>query len=505
MAPSNHLYDLFEAAIPRRDKTFIELPEGGHVSFGDLFDLTAQIAAGLQARGLTPGDRVAVQVEKTWQALALYLATLRAGGVFLPLNTAYTDRELDYFLTDAEPRIFVCDPARQATATAIAANAGVKHLETLDAAGTGTILDGTTKGAVLEPVARGIDDPASILYTSGTTGRSKGAILSHGNLASNAATLVDLWRFNADDVLLHALPIFHIHGLFVATNVALLAGARMLFLPRFDIEEIMHLIPRATVMMGVPTFYNRMITRDDLSCDLCSPMRLFISGSAPLSAEVHKEFSARTGHHILERYGMTETGMNASNPYDGARRAGTVGMPLPGTDLRITDPETGEELETGAIGMIEVQGPNVFSGYWRLPEKTKAEFRNGYFITGDMGKIDADGYVSIVGREKDLIITGGLNVYPAEVESAIDEILGVAECAVIGVRHDDFGEGVVAVVAPRNGTDLTEADITGPLQMRLANFKQPKRVVFVDHLPRNAMGKIEKASLRKTYAGLFTD
>jgi malonyl-CoA/methylmalonyl-CoA synthetase len=278
-----------------------------------------------------------------------------------------------------------------------------------------------------------------------------------------------------------------------------------LFLPRFDIEEIMHLIPRATVMMGVPTFYNRMITRDDLSCDLCSPMRLFISGSAPLSAEVHKEFAARTGHHILERYGMTETGMNTSNPYDGARRAGTVGMPLPGTDLRITDPETGEELETGEIGMIEVQGPNVFSGYWRLPEKTKAEFRNGYFITGDMGMIDVYGYVSIVGREKDLIITGGLNVYPAEVESAIDEISGVAECAVIGVCHDDFGEGVVAVVAPRNGTDLTKADITGPLQMRLANFKQPKRVVFVDHLPRNTMGKIEKASLRKTYAGLFTD
>jgi malonyl-CoA/methylmalonyl-CoA synthetase len=504
MASGNHLYDLFEAAIPRRDKTFIELPEGDCVSFGDVFDLAAHIATGLLARDLTPGDRVAVQVEKTWQALALYLATLRAGGVFLPLNTAYTNQELEYFLADAEPHIFVCDPTRKASAAGIAKRAGVNDVETLDITGTGTILDVPTNAPAAEPAARTAEDPASILYTSGTTGRSKGAVLSHGNLASNAAALVDLWRFNANDTLLHALPIFHIHGLFVATNVSLLSGAKMLFLPRFDIEEIMRLIPRSTVMMGVPTFYNRMITREDLCQDLCARMRLFISGSAPLSAEVHKEFAARTGHAILERYGMTETGMNSSNPYDGTRRAGTVGMPLPEVHLRITAPETGAVLKMGEIGMIEVQGPNVFSGYWRMPEKTKAEFRNGYFITGDMGLIDAQGYVSIVGREKDLIITGGLNVYPAEVESAIDEISGVAECAVIGVPHNDFGEGVVAVVAPRNDADLTESDIIQSLQTQIANFKQPKCVIFVDQLPRNTMGKIEKENLRQTYTALFT-
>jgi malonyl-CoA/methylmalonyl-CoA synthetase len=375
---------------------------------------------------------------------------------------------------------------------------------TMAADGSGSLAEAAPRfPADHAPVARGATDLASILYTSGTTGRSKGAMLNHGNLASNAQTLVDYWRFSARDRLLHALPIFHIHGLFVATNVALLAGASLIFLPKFDLDRIMAELPRATVMMGVPTFYNRMITRPDLTPEACRGMRLFISGSAPLSAEVHREFAARSGHAILERYGMTETGMNTSNPHDGERRAGTVGLPLPGVDLRITDPASGRPLPVGEVGMIEVRGENVFSGYWRMPEKTLSEFRDGYFITGDMGLIDARGYVSIVGREKDLIITGGLNVYPAEVEGRIDEIPGVAECAVIGVPHPDFGEAVVAVIAPREGATLCEADIATPLGTVLARFKQPKRVIFVDALPRNTMGKIEKARLRDAWRDLF--
>lgn len=502
----NHLFDLFAAAIPGRDRVALDVPDGEGVTHGALFDLSARFAGALARCGLEPGDRVVVQVEKSWQALALYLACLRAGGAFLPLNTAYTDAEINYFLGDAAPRVFVCDPRRRATATAIAARHGIVHVETLDAGGAGSLAD-KARGAPdhHDPVARAADDLASILYTSGTTGRSKGAMLSHGNLASNARALVDAWRFTADDVILHALPIFHIHGLFVAGNVALLSGASMIFLPKFDLDRVMAEIPRATVLMGVPTFYNRMITHPDLTPELCRGMRLFISGSAPLSAEVHKTFAARTGHAICERYGMTETGINTSNPYDGERRAGTVGPPLPGVALRITDPATGRPLPDGDIGMIEVKGPNVFSGYWRMPEKTATEFRDGYFITGDMGMIDAQGYVSIVGREKDLIISGGLNVYPAEVESRIDEISGVAECAVIGVPHPDMGEGVVALIAPRNGASLCEADILTPLRTVLARFKQPRRVIFVDALPRNTMGKIEKAKLRDEYHGLFLD
>ncbi len=494
MSGTNYLFDLFAAASPKRDSIFIDLPDGSAVSFGALFDLSARMANVLTERGLEPGDRVAVQTEKSWQTLALYLATLRVGGVYLPLNPAYTRSEIDYFLSDAEPRIFVCDPSTTRGG----------RIETLDASGGGSLMMAAAAAATDHtPVPRGRHDLASILYTSGTTGRSKGAMLSHGNLAANARTLVEYWRFTSDDILLHALPIFHIHGLFVATNVALLAGARLLFLPRFDIDAVMTLIPRATVLMGVPTFYNRMIMRDDLTPETCRTMRLFISGSAPLSAEVHKVFAAKTGHPILERYGMTETGMNTSNPYDGARRAGTVGLPLPGVDLRITNPEDGSVLETGQIGMIEVKGPNVFAGYWRMAEKTAEEFHDGWFVTGDLGFIDDEGYVSIVGRDKDLIISGGLNVYPAEVEAAIDEIPGVAECAVIGVPHDDFGEAVMAVIAPKPGATLDEATIAATLATGLANFKRPKRITFVEALPRNTMGKIEKARLRETYRDSF--
>jgi malonyl-CoA/methylmalonyl-CoA synthetase len=501
MSGTNHLFDLFTAANPDRERIFIDLPDGTAISFGTLFDLSARMAHVLAAHGLKPGDRVAVQTEKSWQTLALYLATLRAGGVYLPLNSAYTQAEISYFLGDAEPRIFVCDPAGEAAGRAVAAGAEV---ETLDAEGGGSLM-AAVAGAPLQhmPVPRGPGDLASILYTSGTTGRSKGAMLSHGNLAANARTLVETWRFTGDDVLLHALPIFHIHGLFVATNVALLAGACMIFLPRFDIDAVMALIPRATVLMGVPTFYNRMVTRDDLTPETCRGMRLFISGSAPLSAEVHKVFAAETGHAILERYGMTETGMNTSNPYDGERRAGTVGPPLPGVDLRIADPADGTTRKTGEIGMIEVRGPNVFSGYWRMAEKTAEEFRDGWFVTGDLGFIDDDGYVSIVGRDKDLIISGGLNVYPAEVEAAIDEIPGVAECAVIGVPHADFGEAVMAVIALRSGAKLDADTVIKTLAQGLANYKRPKRVAFVDALPRNTMGKIEKARLRETYRDSF--
>ena len=503
MTQGNHLFDRLAGAVPDQRRVFIETPDGGTITFGELFDLAARLAGVLAARGVKPGDRVAVQVEKSWQALALYLATIRAGGVFLPLNTAYTDVELDYFIGDARPAMVMCDPSRKDAIAVIAARHGAARVETLDAAGTGSLTADAAAATDTMPVARAASDLAAILYTSGTTGRSKGAMLTHGNLASNAETLRDCWRFAADDVLLHALPIFHIHGLFVATNIALLAGARMLFLPRFDIAQVMALLPRATALMGVPTFYNRMILRADLTHETMRNMRLFISGSAPLSAEVHREFVARTGHAILERYGMSETGMNTSNPYDGERRAGTVGFPLPGVSLRIAEPATGRVLPVGEVGVIEVQGPNVFAGYWNMPEKTAAEFRDGFFITGDMGFIDERGYVTIVGRDKDLIISGGLNVYPAEVEGRIDEIPGVAECAVIGVPHDDFGEAVVAVVAAKPGAALADGDVTTPLTACLAKFKQPKRVVFVDSLPRNTMGKIEKARLREAYRDLF--
>ncbi len=501
---TNHLFSEIRSRMPDLGKPFLEALDGTVLTYGDVLDCSGRYANALIGLGVKPGDRVAVQVEKTPDALMLYLATVRAGGVFLPLNTAYTPAEIDYFVGDAEPAVFVCDPSRaealQETATKVAAS-----LQTLDASGRGTLRD-LADGASGEftDVARQDDDLAAILYTSGTTGRSKGAMLSHENLASNARTLVDYWRFTADDVLLHALPIFHTHGLFVATNCLLMAGASMLFLPKFDLDKALELLPRATTMMGVPTFYTRLLGSEAFTKDLVAHMRLFISGSAPLSAETHKEFSARTGHAILERYGMTETNMNTSNPYDGDRRPGTVGFPLPGVALRIADPETGRALPQGEVGIIEVKGPNVFKGYWRMPEKTAEEFRSDfYFITGDMGRIDDDGYVSIVGRSKDLIISGGFNVYPAEVEALLDEIEGVAESAVIGVPHPDFGEGVVAVVAPKNGAKLDKAGIISALSDKLAKFKQPKQVHVLEALPRNTMGKIQKNVLRDQFKSDF--
>jgi malonyl-CoA/methylmalonyl-CoA synthetase len=502
---ANHLFDLVRLHAAEPTKTFIQTETGRTVSYGDLLAQTARYAHVLTELGVKPGDRVAVQVEKSPEAILLYLACIRAGAVFLPLNTAYTLAELDYFIGDSEPALVVCDPARRDGIAALAEAAGVKAVETLGRAQDGSLAHRAAQAKpVFDTVSRGPDDLAAILYTSGTTGRSKGAMLSHDNLASNALTLKEVWRFTGDDVLLHALPIFHTHGLFVATNTILMAGASMLFLPKFDPEQVFALLPKATTMMGVPTFYVRLVQDERLTRHATRHMRLFVSGSAPLLAETHRSFQDKTGHAILERYGMTETNMNTSNPYEGARVAGTVGFPLPGVSLRITDPETGAPVPKGEIGMIEVKGPNVFKGYWRQPEKTAAEFReDGFFITGDLGKIDADGYVHIVGRGKDLVISGGYNVYPKEVETEIDGMAGVAESAVIGVPHPDFGEGVTAVVVPEKGATLDAGAILTALEGRLARYKLPKKVIIVDDLPRNTMGKVQKNVLRETYKGIY--
>ncbi len=498
------LLPLFHVQPEKADKVFLETQDEGTFTYHRFFALTARLAHALRAAGVEHGDRVAVQIDKSPEALALYVACIRAGAVYLPLNTAYTASEVAYFVGDAEPRLVVCRPSAQGEIAAIAAKVGGRA-ETLGTAGDGSLMAlAADQPEVFEDHPAGPDDLAAILYTSGTTGRSKGAMMTHRNLASNALTLVDYWRFTAEDVLLHALPIYHTHGLFVATNVVLAAGASMLFLPKFDADEVVRLLPRASVMMGVPTFYTRLLEHPEFTRERAAHMRLFISGSAPLLASTHNEFSERTGHAILERYGMTETGMNTSNPYDGDRIAGTVGFPLPGVELRITDPETGRPLGTGEIGMIEVKGPNVFKGYWRMPEKTAAEFRpDGFFITGDIGKIDQRGYVHIVGRGKDLIITGGFNVYPKEIELAIDAIEGVQESAVIGLPHPDFGEGVTAVVVPQPDADLTEEKIMARVRDNLAKFKQPKRVLFVGELPRNTMGKVQKNILREQFSTLY--
>ncbi len=501
---SANLFSELKSHWREGEKTALETQSGKSYRFSEVEGISARLANALAACGVAPGDRVAVQADKSPEALFLYLACLRAGAAYLPLNTAYTQAELEYFLNDAGPAMFVCRPEDETAGAGLCANTGVGHCHTLGAAGNGSLMAlAAAQGNSFSDIPRGADELAAILYTSGTTGRSKGAMLTHRNLSSNAHALMETWRFTSADVLLHALPIFHTHGLFVASNVALMAGASMLFLPKFDADEVFRLLPRATVMMGVPTYYVRMAADPRLTPEVAQHMRLFISGSAPLLSSTFQQFFEHTGHSILERYGLTETSMNTSNPYVGGRVAGTVGFPLPGVELRIASPETGEILGTEEIGMIEVRGPNVFKGYWRMPDKTKAEFReDGFFITGDLGMIDAGGYVHIAGRGKDLVISGGYNVYPKEVESEIDALEGVAESAVIGVPHPDFGEGVVAV-AVKTGAGLTEADILTPLKKRLANYKLPKRVLFVESLPRNTMGKVQKNLLRETYRDLF--
>ncbi|MEW6766810.1 MAG: malonyl-CoA synthase [Pseudomonadota bacterium] len=502
--PNANLFSRLFDQLKDGGKTAIETTDGTIISYSDLVAQAGRMANYLVSRGVKPGDRVAAQTEKSVAALVLYLATVRAGGVFLPLNTAYTLNELDYFIGDAEPSLVVCDPSKQAGITALADKIGAK-VDTLDSNGQGSLADGAAKqSADFATVKRANDDLAAILYTSGTTGRSKGAMLTHDNLASNSLSLVEYWRFTNKDVLIHALPIYHTHGLFVASNVTLFSRASMIFLPKLDPELMIKLMSRATVLMGVPTFYTRLLQSPNLTKETTKHMRLFISGSAPLLAETHREWSARTGHAVLERYGMTETNMNTSNPYDGERVPGAVGFPLPGVSVRVTDPESGKELARDTIGMIEVKGPNVFKGYWRMPEKTATEFRkDGFFITGDLGKIDAQGYTHIVGRGKDLVISGGFNVYPKEVESEIDAIPGVTESAVIGLPHADFGEGVTAVVVNSKEAKLDEAAVMKALDGRLAKFKMPKRVIFVDDLPRNTMGKVQKNVLRETYKGLY--
>jgi len=497
MYEPNHLCALLARhAVLTPDHVFAYRPGLPNVTYDDLFTGAERTASALVANGLQPGDRVAVQVDKSVEAIQLYIGTVMAGGIFLPLNTAYTGAEVAYFLGDATPRIIVCDPAREAEIVPLSQATCL----TLAADGTGTLTDALPDEAGFDAVPREADDLAAILYTSGTTGRSKGAMLSHANLASNSETLREYWRFSRDDVLIHALPIFHTHGLFVATNVALFSGASTVFLPKFDPDAIIAAMPNATAMMGVPTFYTRLLEDDRLTPDLASNMRLFISGSAPMLVDTHEKWLARTGHRVLERYGMTETNMSTSNPYDSERRMGTVGFPLPGVELRIM--EDGKEVGAGEIGVIEVRGPNVFQGYWQMPEKTAEELKeDGWFITGDLATRDAEGYVTIVGRSKDLIITGGFNVYPKEIESLIDDIPGVVESAVIGVPHPDFGEGVVAVIVPEGDPD--PGAIRNVLTRDLAKFKQPKELIFLDTLPRNTMGKVQKKQLREDYADLF--
>ena len=498
-----NLYAMFRDAAARASDTPFLVEQGWTaVRYSQLDAATAAYAYALMAAGAVPGDRIVVQVEKSIENVLLYLGALRAGLVYVPLNTAYTPAELEYFIADAEPSVIICDPSKLGALSKVAGNA---RCLTLDAAGNGSLADAVsaTEPLPFETVARGKDDLAAILYTSGTTGRSKGAMLSHGNLSSNARVLKDYWGWQAGDVLIHALPIYHVHGLFVALHGALLNGSTILFHRTFDVDKVLADFARATVLMGVPTFYVRLAAHEGLTREACANMRLFISGSAPLLESTFEEFADKSGHRILERYGMTEAGMITSNPYDGNRIPGTVGYPLPGVSARVCN-DSGAEMTPGEPGVLEIKGPNLFKGYWRNPEKTAEEMRaDGYFITGDVATMAEDGRVSIVGRAKDLIIAGGLNVYPKEIELAIDAVPGVAESAVIGVPHPDLGEAVVAVVTRAPESTLEEADVLAQIADKLARFKQPRRVLFVDSLPRNQMGKVQKAVLRENYKGLF--
>lgn len=502
---ANPLYDTLFGRHAGKQTPFLYLSDGRVLSHDDFLRMAGRFANFLSGLGLVAGDRLAVQIAKSPEALALYAASAQTGVIFLPLNTAYTPAEVSYFVNDSGARLFICQPDQAQALGPVPQQAGAM-LETLDATGGGTLCE---KSAALPQTfattPRESDDLAAFLYTSGTTGRSKGAMMTQTNLLSNAQALADLWRFSADDVLLHALPIFHTHGLFVATNISLIAGGSMIFLPGFDLDAVIGNMERATAMMGVPTFYTRLLDEPRFTRATTRSMRLFISGSAPLLSDTHIAFQDRTGHRILERYGMTETNMITSNPYGGERRAGTVGFALPQVELKITDPVSGETLPQGDIGVIEVRGPNVFKGYWQMPEKTAAELRaDGFFITGDLARIDADGYVHIVGRMKDLIISGGYNIYPKEVELVLDELPGVKESAVIGVPHPDFGETVVAVVVAENGVTLGPDQIMTASGGALARFKQPRQVIVLSQLPRNTMGKVQKNVLRDTYKGLFT-
>lgn len=498
----NHLYDQLIAPHVRNTACFLKRDGAPSLSFAEFVGLAAQIAHVLKDAGLAPGDRVVVRAPKSVEMVALYAATIQAGGVFLPLNTAYTRDEVAYFVGDSDPKVLICDPASAECLSGISRDADAKLL-TLDAAGQGTLMAQVLgKPTTFDTVLRGADDLAALLYTSGTTGRSKGAMLTHENLLSNTRALTDLWQITKADTLIHALPIFHTHGLFVALNTPLFAGACVHFLPAFSADAVIAAMPKATMLMGVPTFYTRLLADDRLTREVTANMRLFVSGSAPLLAETHVAFAERTGQRILERYGMTETNMNTSNPYLGDRHAGTVGRPLSRIEVIVTDPDTGAKLPVGEVGMIEVRGPNVFKGYWQMPDKTATELReNGFFITGDLGQFSADGYLSIVGRSKDLIITGGYNVYPKEIEDVLNDIEGVVESAVFGVPNADFGEAIVAALVLEPGVIVDTQHVAAVVGGKLARFKHPRSYKLVDELPRNAMGKVQKNVLRSQYAG----
>ncbi|MCF7728108.1 AMP-binding protein [Sulfitobacter sp. M22] len=485
---ANHLYDALFARHETSDHAFLHLPDDTVLTHRSFAQITAALAGMLAALGIRPGDRVAAQVEKSPTSLALYAACLRVGAVFLPLNIAYTDHEVAFFLKDCAASVLFCDPSRADQLRQGLSGSTLKIL-TMAPDGTG---DWQTAGDPQTRITdRTGDDLAAILYTSGTTGRPKGAMLSHDNLLSNARTLVNLWGFSDADTLLHALPVYHSHGLFVACNVSILAGAQMIYLQKFDPDHVINALPRSTVMMGVPTFYTRLLACDGFDREVSQSMRLFISGSAPLLAQTHEAFEALTGHRILERYGLTETSMNTSNPLTGPRKSGTVGLPLPGVDVRI------ETTDNETTGEIEVKGPNVFKGYWGLKDKTAEAFtEDGYFRTGDLGEIDEDGYITIVGRSKDLIISGGLNIYPKEIETIIDAQPDVYESAVIGLPDPDFGERVIAMIVEAPGHTLDQGALSKVLAQSLAKFKLPKEMITVSGLPRNAMGKVMKKDLR---------
>ena len=502
---NNNFYALIESRLSAQpEKICLNCDGGPAIRNAELLEQTARISHYIRNEGIEPGERLVVQVPKSATAVALYLACLRSGVIYIPLNTSYTAEEVSYFLGDATPRLFVCDPAKQNDLRGVA-DQHQASLLTLDAEGQGSLTDSLEGVAADSAIAEMSDDDiAVILYTSGTTGRSKGAMLSHRNLASNALHLVDIWGFSDRDVLLHALPIYHVHGLFVALHCALLSNVTMNFLAGFDAQKIVDYLPQSTVLMGVPTFYTRLLKHPDFDKAACSTIRLFISGSAPLLAETFEQFETVTGHRILERYGMTETGMLVSNPLDGERVAGTVGFPLPEVKTRIVDDQR-QPVPAGEVGILEVRGPNVFQGYWKMPEKTAEEFReDGYFITGDLASQNEDGRITLVGRNKDMIISGGLNIYPIEIENCINDLDGVVESAVIGVPHEDFGEGVVAVIVNEQTGGVSEEQVMDALSGQIARFKQPKKIVFKDSLPRNSMGKVQKNVLRDQYKNILT-
>ena len=505
MHEDHNLYARFHKAFEDRlDKTLLVTAAGDEYRYADIERESARLARFLATAGAAPGDRVSVQAAKTPQALCLYLACLRGGFVFHPLNTGYRTGELEYFFANAEPAVVVCDRGNLDRIRPLVKQLSIPRLFTLDADGSGTLVERSRDtDEVPVMVRRDRDDTAALLYSSGTTGRPKGIVLTHNNLYANARTLVQAWGFTEHDVLLHALPIYHVHGLFVALGCVLLSGATMRWLPAFDTGKVIELLPECTTMMGVPTYYTRLLASAGFTRARVARMRLFISGSAPLPAETFQAFEKRTGHRILERYGSSETNVNTSNPLDGQRKPGSVGPPLPGVEVRICD-ATGTVLPDGEIGNLQVRGENVFREYWKMPGKTAEAFTgDGFFNTGDLGVIDEDGYISLVGRSRDLIITGGLNVYPAEVEDIIDELAGVRESAVIGVPHPDFGEAVAAVIVCAPGATLNQDQVTAHARDRLAGFKAPKRVEFVNELPRNTMGKVRKNLLREEYRHLF--